>query len=113
MRRGEVWWAQLPEPAGKRPVVLLSRDEAYFVRELVTVAPLTTRVRDIPVEVHLDKNDGVPKKCVANLDLITTLERAVLVKRICQLSERKIQEINNAIRFALSLDSNQSNINSD
>lgn len=105
MRRGEVWWAELPEPAGKRPVVLLSRDEAYFVRELVTVAPLTTRVRDIPVEVVLDKSDGVPKKCVANLDLITTLEKSVLVKRICHLSNEKIQELDNAIRFALSLDS--------
>lgn len=105
MKRGEVWWAALPEPAGKRPVVLLSRDEAYLVRELVTVAPLTTRARDIPVEVVLDKSDGVPKKCVANLDLITSLEKSVLDKRICQLSKSKIQEINKAIRFALSLDS--------
>jgi mRNA interferase MazF len=40
MRRGEVWWAELPALAGKRPVVLLSRNEAYAVRELVTVAPL-------------------------------------------------------------------------
>ncbi len=105
MKRGEVWWAALPEPAGKRPVVLLSRDEAYLVRELVTVAPLTTRARDIPVEVVLDKSDGVPKKCVANLDLITTLEKSVLDKRICQLSQAKIREIDNAINFALSFDS--------
>ena len=37
MRRGEVWWADLPVPVGRRPVVLLSRNEAYAVRELVTV----------------------------------------------------------------------------
>lgn len=51
MKRGEVWWADLPPPAGRRPVVLLSRDEAYAIRALVIVAPVTTRVRSIPAEV--------------------------------------------------------------
>ena len=59
MRRGEVWWAELAAPAGRRPVLLLSRDEAYLVRELVTIAPLTTRVRQIPSEVPLGPGDGV------------------------------------------------------
>ncbi|MFH1513925.1 MAG: type II toxin-antitoxin system PemK/MazF family toxin [bacterium] len=104
MKRCEVWWADLPKPAGKRPVLLLSRNEAYFVRELVTIAPLTTRVRDIPVEVLLDKSDGVPKKCVANLDMITTIEKRFLIKKICLLSERKIKEINRAIGFALGIE---------
>ncbi|RPJ34838.1 MAG: type II toxin-antitoxin system PemK/MazF family toxin [Planctomycetaceae bacterium] len=53
MRRGEVWWADLPPPTGRRPVVLLSRDDAYAVRALVTVAPVTTRIRSIPAEVPL------------------------------------------------------------
>jgi len=48
MRRGEVWWADLPLPVGRRPVVLLSRNEAYQVRDNVTVAPVTTRIRVIP-----------------------------------------------------------------
>ena len=103
MRRCEIWWADLPKPVGKRPVVLLSRSEAYLVRELVTVAPLTTTVRNIPVEVILVKADGVPKKCVANLDMITTIEKSCLIKRISQLKEEKIKEINKAIKFALAL----------
>src|SRR5438128_876447 len=78
MRRGEVWWAELPAPAGRRPVLLLSRDEAYLVRELVTVAPLTTRVRQIPSEVPLGPGDGVPKTCVVNLDTVTTIPRRTL-----------------------------------
>jgi len=41
MRRGEIWWAELPAPGGRRPVLLLSRNEAYVVRQLVTVAPIT------------------------------------------------------------------------
>jgi len=44
MRRGEVWWAEQPEPIGRRPVVLLSRDEAYKVRNAVTVAQVTTTI---------------------------------------------------------------------
>ena len=75
MRRGEVWWAQLTGPAGRRPVVLLSRNEAYAIRELVTVAPVTTRVRQIPTEVPLGPAEGLPKSCVVNLDTITTIPR--------------------------------------
>ena len=51
MQRGEVWWANLPAPAGRRPVLLLSRDSAYLVRSGVLVAPLTGTIRDTPVEV--------------------------------------------------------------
>src|SRR2546427_331919 len=82
MRRGEVWWAELPAPAGRRPVLLLSRDEAYLVRELVTVAPLTTRVRKIPSEVPLSRDDGVPKTCVVSLDTITTIPRRAVTVRL-------------------------------
>ena len=104
MKRGEVWWAEQPEPIGKRPVILLSRDEAYEVRNAVTVAQLSTTIRNIPVEVHLDEKDGLPKRCVANLDTITTIRKAALLERICYLRPEKIKEINDAIRFALALD---------
>ena len=63
MKRGEIWWAELAPPAGRRPVLLLSRDEAYSIRELVIVAPVTTRIRHIPSEVSLDLEDGLPKPC--------------------------------------------------
>src|SRR5947199_10761165 len=66
MRRGEVWWADLPPPAGRRPVVLLSRNEAYAVRQLVIVAPITTRVRRIPTEVPLGPEEGLPKASAVN-----------------------------------------------
>ena len=104
MKRGEVWWAELPAPAGRRPVVLLSRDEAYAVRELVTVAPITTRIRNIPVEVPLGPNEGLPKKCVANLDTITTIPKSILLERISVLPAPKITALNGAIRFALGLE---------
>jgi mRNA interferase MazF len=103
MKRGEVWWAVLPKPAGRRPVVLLSRDEAYSIRNLVTIAPVTTRVRNIPVEVILDHSDGLPRRCVVNLDTITTIPKSVLVERVALLKAEKIQALNEAIRFALGL----------
>ncbi len=104
MRRGEVWWADQPEPIGRRPVVLLSRDEAYRVRNAVTIAQITTTIRNIPVEVYLDESDGLPKRCVVNLDTITTIRKDLLRERICILRPEKLEQINRAIRFALGLD---------
>ena len=104
MRRGEVWWAEQLEPIGRRPVLLLSRDEAYDVRNAVTVAQITTTIRNIPVEVVLDEKDGLPQKCVVNLDTVTTVRKAILTKRICSLSAEKIEQIDKAIKFALALD---------
>jgi len=103
MRRGEIWWAELPPPAGRRPVVLLSRNEAYAVRELVTVAPVTTRVRRIPTEVPLGAAEGLPKACVANLDTITTIPRQTLTQPIGPLAPEKLAAVERALAFALGL----------
>jgi len=80
MRRGEIWWAELPTPIGKRPVLLLSRNKAYEVRTAVTVAEITRTRRGIPVEVDLNERDGMPKKCVVNLDTIMTIPKSALKK---------------------------------
>ena len=103
MRRGEVWWAHLPRPIGRRPVVLLSRDAAYRVRTAVTVAPVTRTVRDIPVEVPLDRADGLPTRCVVNLDDTTTIPKTLVTERISALSVERMREIDEAVRFALDL----------
>ena len=103
MRRGEVWWAELPLPVGRRPVVLLSRDEAYVVRNAVTVAEVTSTIRGIPVEVELGPEDGLPKKCLVNLDTIVTIRKDLLIERIALLRDEKIDQIDSAIKFALSL----------
>ena len=103
MQRGEVWWAELPSPIGRRPVVLLSRNEAYAVRNAVTVAEVTSTIRGIPVEVELGPEDGLPKKCVVNLDTIVTIRKNSLVERIALLRDERINRIDSAIKFALSL----------
>jgi mRNA interferase MazF len=103
MRRGEVWWAELPAPAGKRPVVLLSRNEAYAVRELVTVAPVTTGSRHIPTEVPLGPEEGLPKRCVVNLDVVTTVPKESLTQRVALLPPVKVAAVDPALKFALGL----------
>ena len=103
MKRCEIWWAELAPPAGRRPVLLLSRNEAYAVRELVMVAPLTTRIRGIPSEVSLGEEDGVPRDCVVNLDTITTIAKASLRERLTALSAEKLKAIEKALHFALGL----------
>ena len=104
MKRGEVWWVDMPPPAGRRPAVLLSRDAAYRVRAAITVAPVTRTIRNIPVEVMLERSDGMPARCVVNLDEITTLPKVLIKERITALSPEKIKRLDEAIRFALDLD---------
>jgi len=93
MRRGEVWWAHLPQPVGRRPVVLLRCDSAYRVRSAVTAAPVTRTIRNIPVEVLLDQRDGMSSRCVVNLDDITTIPKSLIKWRIAILSAERMQQI--------------------
>ncbi|MBI4304156.1 MAG: type II toxin-antitoxin system PemK/MazF family toxin [Chloroflexi bacterium] len=103
MRRGEVWWAEFPAPIGRRPVLLLSRNAAYNVRTSVTVATITRTIRNIPVEVPLSPEDGMPVKCVVNLDGIITIPKSRLAERITVLSSEKMIAVAKAIIFALDL----------
>ena len=103
MERGEIWWADLPKPVGRRPVLLLSRNRAIQVREYVTVAELTRTIRHIPSEIPLGPAEGLPKRCVVNLDVINTIPKAVLTKSIAHLSASKLQEIEFALKFVLDL----------
>jgi mRNA interferase MazF len=104
MRRGEIWWAELEPPAGRRPVLLLSRDESYVIRSLVIVAAVTTRIRHTPAEVPLGAEENMPRSCVANLDTITTIPKDCLRNRITILSPQKLKDVEAAIHFALGLE---------
>jgi mRNA interferase MazF len=88
-------------PIGRRPVVLLSRNETYGVRNQATVALVTSRIRNIPVEVPLGPDDGLPHPCVVNLDNINTIRLDRLQEIIAPLSPPKIHAIEAAVQFAL------------
>jgi len=103
MLHGEIWWAELPPPIGRRPVVLLLRHVAYKVRTSVTVGVVTRTVRAIPVEVPLGPDDGMPQMCVVNLDNIITIPKASLTERITTLSHKKLTAVAKSIIFSLDL----------
>jgi mRNA interferase MazF len=101
VKRGEVWWARIDK---RRPVVLLSRDEAYEVRAMVIVAPATTTVRGYAVEVKLGTREGLPRECVLNCDWLVTLPKVDLLARAGRLSGAKMRKLDDALKFALGLD---------
>jgi mRNA interferase MazF len=104
MERGEVWWARLPPPIGTRPVLLLSRPEAYRVRASLTFALITTTVRGIPVEVRLGPEDGMPRDCVVNCDEVHTAPRGLLNGFQTRLAPIRMEEVARALRFALAVE---------
>ncbi len=103
MERGEIWWADLPRPIGHRPVLILSRNEAIQIRDIIIISELTTTVRHIPAEVFLKKSDGLPKDCVVNLDVIDTVPKKSLTEKITSLSFEKLEAVEKALKFALGL----------
>lgn len=104
MSRGQIWWARLREPAKTRPVVLVSRDDAYQRRDLLVVAPVTRRIRGIPSEVRIGVPEGLAADSAANCDTLRTISRSVLVERVGKLSGDKLDQLNAALKFALGLD---------
>lgn len=103
MQRGEIWWGRLPPPLNPRPVLLLSRDQAYSRRAYVTVAPVTRTVRLISSHVPLGPAEGLRTASMVNLDSILTIPKRLLERRIGQLSPDKMRGVEEAIRFALEL----------
>jgi mRNA interferase MazF len=103
VQRGDVYWARLPSPVGKRPVVLVSRADVYSVKSRVTVVAVTRTIRGIPTEVRLGPADGLPKVGVANADELVTIPRDLLGDRIATLSRAKLRQLDDALRFSLGL----------
>lgn len=104
MRRGEVRWYTFKAPDKRRPVLILTRDSAIrFLNEL-TIAPITRTVRDIPSEVLLTPEDGLLTICAANFDHIQTVSKERLGPLITHLSSQRMEEVDQAIHFALGLE---------
>jgi mRNA interferase MazF len=101
VRRGEIWWAELPSPVGSRPVVILTRDTVLHSIGSVVVALVTRTVRGLPTEVPLGRRQGLPIRCVANLDNLLTVPRERLKRRMGACDAQKIEELNQAIKAAL------------
>ena len=101
MKRGEVWWARVDK---RRPVVLVSRQEAYAIRAMIVVVPATTTLRGYAVEVRIGRREGLPRECVVNCDWLVTIPKADLIERTGTLSAKKLRSLDDALRFALGLE---------
>jgi len=101
MERGEVRWYLFSRPDKKRPVLILTRDSAVEFLGEVTVAPITSTVRDIPSEVLLTKAEGMPRDCAVNLDHLQTVAKGIIGSLITTLSASKMEQMRPSLLFAL------------
>ena len=103
MKRGEIRWYKFESPDKKRPALILTRDSILAYLGEVTIAPVTTIIRDISSEVFLSKDDGMPRDCVINFDHIQTVSKGKIGSLITTISSEKRKQIREAIIFALHL----------
>jgi mRNA interferase MazF len=101
MRRGEIRWYRFAHPDKRRPVLILTRDSALEFLGEVTVAPVTSTVRDIPTEVVLTEADGLPRDCAVNADHIQTVVKTRLGALVTTLSAERMRQVRTAALFAL------------
>lgn len=100
MNRGEIWWTEIASK--RRPVLVLTRDEVIAVRELVTVAEVTTSDRGLSVEVPLDSEiSGLSRQSVVNCDGLYTVRQSTLRELAGQLDGAVMGRICRAVSYAL------------
>ncbi len=112
IRRGEIWWASLPEPTGsepgsRRPLLIVQADE--FNRSLVAtvlgvILTTNTRLAEAPGNVLLSRrNTGLPKDSVANVSQVVTADKKFLTELVASLEPRLMMRVENGLRIVLSL----------
>ena len=97
--RGDVVWLEL-EQEGRRPVLVLTRDEALPGLRNVLVALVTRTVRGIPTEVELGPSDGMPVQCAVSVDNLGTVPKALLTEPITRLDPARMRAVCQALRNA-------------
>ncbi|MCC7077188.1 MAG: type II toxin-antitoxin system PemK/MazF family toxin [Acidimicrobiia bacterium] len=92
MTRCEIWWYEPPD-VGRRPYLILTRSRACDLLNQVIAVPATRTVRNIPTEVPLDEDDGMPGPCVLNLDNVTLVRPALCTSKITTLGPERMREV--------------------
>ncbi len=107
IQRGQIFWATFLPPDRGRPVLILTREVILPFLSTVTVAPITSNIRDIASEVLLTpEDDGVALVGAVNLDNIQTIEQRELGNLLTALFPQRMQEVERALCFALGVDTN-------
>lgn len=112
MKRGEIWWASLPEPTGsgpglRRPVLVIQSNpfnESRIATVIVAVVTSNLALAEAPGNVRLSKSEsGLPKPSVVNVSQVLTVDRSLLTERVRALSGAVVQKVNDGLRLALSV----------
>lgn len=101
MRQFEIRWANMPQPIGRRPVLLLSRTSAFAYLNKVIVAEVTSTVRGIPQEILVGKKEGLARPSVINFDNVHVVAKALLGDRVGSLTSSREREVKRALGYAL------------
>lgn len=102
--RGEIYWADLGPPAGRRPICVLTRDAAIEVLTSITVAPITRTVRGIGSEVRIGPDHGLPEQCVITCDNLLTIPQTLLDSDpLGDLDGPATAALDRALRYALDI----------
>jgi mRNA interferase MazF len=112
LARGDLWWADLPEPAGsepgyRRPVLIVQSDTFNRSRLQTFIAVVLTanvRLVDAPGNVLIPaRASGLPRDSVANVSQVITMDRRVLTERIGRLPKALVSQVDDGLRLVLNL----------
>ena len=101
MKQYEIRWASLPEPIGRRPVLLLTRSAAYPYLNKVMVAEVTSTIRGIPQEVSVGRREGLSRASVVNFDNVHVVARSLLGGLVGVLARSREPEVKRGLGYAL------------
>jgi mRNA interferase MazF len=101
VKQYEIRWARLPEPIGRRPVLLLTRSAAYPYLNKVMVAEVTSTIRGIPQEVSVGRREGLSRAAVVNFDNVHVVPRSLLGDLVGVLARSREPEVKRGLGYAL------------
>jgi mRNA interferase MazF len=112
MKRGEIWWASMPEPAGsgpgfRRPVLIVSDDSfnrSRIATVIVAVISGNVRLADAPGNLKVaGRGTGLSRASVINVSQLVTLDKAMVTTRLGQLGPAQLAAVDKGLRLALGL----------
>ena len=112
IHRGDIWWADLPEPHGsgpgyRRPVLVVQNDQfTDSAIKTIVVAAITGNIRISKAKGNVllsPQQSGLPKESVVNVSQLLTIDKSVLIDHVSALSDTKIEQVDKGIRLVLSL----------
>lgn len=103
MNQGEIRWYKFSEPNKQRPVLILTRSDLIPLLNVVSVAEISTTIRENESEVWLDESDGMPERCAVNLTNIQTVSKSKMGGSITYLTVERLSEVRVAIEFVFNL----------